>query len=59
MTDVFLKTAVIGILCWEEGGSPRGLEQLEKLPGNSTNPEPFEGPVKCRTPKGSKWETLG
>lgn len=37
------------ILCWEEGSNPRGLAQLEKLPGNSTNPKTFAFPVDyCR-----------
>jgi len=43
---MFSKTPLIGILCWEEGCSPRGLVQLEELPGNSTNPKTFEFPVK-------------
>ena len=58
MTDVFLKTPVIGILCWEEGCSPRGLEQLEKLPGNSTNPETFDFPVKYCRIKGANIHTI-
>ena len=36
---------IIGILCWEKGVSPRGLEQLESFKGNSTNPDSYDFPV--------------
>jgi len=36
---------IIGILCWEEGTSPRGLVQLESFKGNSTNPDSYDFPV--------------
>lgn len=36
---------IIGILCWEEGTSPRGLIQLESFKGNSTNPDSYDFPV--------------
>jgi len=49
---------LIGILCWEEGCSPRGLAQLEKLPGNSTNPETFDFPVTYGRIKGANIHTI-
>ncbi|WP_319407164.1 aspartate/glutamate racemase family protein [uncultured Desulfosarcina sp.] len=49
---------MIGILCWEEGCSPRGLAQLEKLPGNSTNPVTFAFPVKYSRIKGANIHTI-
>lgn len=58
MTDVSLKMPLIGILCWEEGCSPRGLVQLEKLPGNSTHPETFDFPVKYSRIKGANIHTI-
>ena len=57
-TDSFSKTPLIGILCWEEGCSPRGLVQLEELLGNSTNPETFEFPVKYSRVKGANIHTI-
>ena len=57
-TDVLSKTPLIGILCWEEGCSPRGLAQLEKLPGNSTNPKTFDFPVKYCRIKGANIHTI-
>ncbi len=56
--DVSLKTPLIGILCWEEGCNPRGLVQLEKLSGNSTNPETFAFPVKYSRIKGANIHTI-
>jgi len=53
-----LKTPLIGILCWEEGCSPRGLVQLEKLPGNSTNPATFAFPVKYLRIKGANIHSI-
>jgi len=32
---------LLGVLCWEAGVSPRGLQQLELLSGNSANPETY------------------
>ena len=55
---MFLKTPLIGVLCWEEGCIPRGLVQLEKLAGNSTNPETFEFPVKYSRVKGANIHTI-
>jgi hypothetical protein len=56
--DVLSKPPLIGILCWEKGSSPRGLVQLEKLPGNSTNPETFEFPVRYSRVKGANIQTI-
>ena len=58
MTDESSKSPLIGILCWEEGGSPRGLVQLETLPGNSTNPETFAFPVSYRRIRGANIHTV-
>ena len=57
-SDVFYETPLIGILCWEEEGCPRGLEQLEELPGNSTNPKTFKFPVKYSRVKGANIHTI-
>ena len=47
--DLSSKIPLIGILCWERDSMPRGLVQLERLPGNSANPKTFEFPVRyCR-----------
>jgi Asp/Glu/hydantoin racemase len=56
--DIFSKTPLIGILCWEEGCSPRGLVQLEELPGNSTNPKTFDFPIKYSRVKGANIHTI-
>jgi glutamate racemase len=56
--NVSKNTPLIGILCWEEGCSPRGLEQLEKLVGNSTNPESFEFTIKYSRVKGANIHTI-
>ncbi len=52
------KNPLIGILCWDEGCSPRGLVQLEKLKGNSTNPETFKFPIKYIRVKGANIHTI-
>lgn len=57
-TDVSSKTPLIGILCWEEGCVPRGLVQLEELPGNSTNPKTFEFPLTYSRIKGANIHTI-
>ncbi len=49
---------VIGILRWEKGCVPRGLLQLEKLKGNSTNPDSFQFPVKYTYVKGANVHTI-
>jgi len=33
---------LLGVLCWEAGVAPRGLQQLELLTGNSTNPDTYQ-----------------
>lgn len=43
--DKAIKRPIIGMLCWE-AGFPRGLAQLEELPGNATNPATFNFPVR-------------
>jgi hypothetical protein len=48
----------LGILCWEEGGSPKGLEQLESLPGNSTNPATYPFPVLFGKVPGANYQTV-
>ena len=57
-SNVFYETPLIGILCWEAKGCPRGLEQLEELPGNSTNPKTFKFPVKYCRVKGANIHTI-
>lgn len=37
--------AAVGVLRWEAGGYPVGLEQLESLIGNSTNVDTYDFPV--------------
>jgi Asp/Glu/hydantoin racemase len=56
--DFSAEIPLIGILCWEEGCVPRGLLQLESLPGNSTNPDTFEFPVKYSRIKGANVHTI-
>lgn len=56
--DVSSKSPMIGILCWEEGCVPRGLVQLEALPGNSTNPDTFDFPLKYSRIKGANIHTI-
>lgn len=58
MTVNTSKTPSIGILCWEAGCSPRGLVQLETLPGNSTNPASFDFPVAYARIKGANIHTI-
>lgn len=57
-SHILAGTPLIGILCWEEGCSPRGLVQLEALPGNSTNPDTFEYAVKYSRIKGANIHTI-
>jgi hypothetical protein len=52
------ESPAIGILRWEEGGSPRGLEQLEELPGNSVNPASYDFPVDLRRVQGANIQTI-
>lgn len=48
----------IGILCWEAGSAPRGLNQLEALVGNSTNPDSYAFPVRFCRVKGANIQTI-
>jgi len=48
----------LGVLRWEEGGSPQGLEQLESLVGNSTNPATYPFPVVFRRVKGANYHSV-
>lgn len=48
----------LGVLCWEAGSNPRGLEQLESLPGNSINPGSYSFPVLFRRVKGANIHTI-
>lgn len=48
----------LGVLCWEEGGSPKGLEQLESLPGNSTNPVTYPFPVLFEKVTGANYQSV-
>ncbi len=53
-----LRTPFLGVLCWEEGGSPKGLEQLESLPGNSTNPRTYPFPVLFKRVAGANYQSV-
>lgn len=48
----------VGILCWEAGSAPRGLDQLESLVGNSTNPDSYAFPVRFCRVKGANIHTI-
>ena len=50
--------AKIGILCWEAGQVPKGLLQLETLPGNSTNPASYEYAVRFHRVSGANVHTI-
>lgn len=56
--EFFSQMPSIGILCWEEGCIPRGLQQLESMSGNSTNPDTFQFPVKYSRIKGANIHTI-
>lgn len=58
MADAPSDRPLIGILCWEAGVSPRGLVQLEALPGNSTNPASFDFPVHYCRVRGANLHTI-
>jgi len=50
---------IVGVLCWEGGGTtPRGLDQLESLIGNSTNPKSYDFPVVFRRVPGANIHTI-
>lgn len=48
----------IAILCWEEGQVPVGLQQLECLIGNSTNPASYKFPVRLHRVRGANVHTI-
>ncbi|MDI1246081.1 MAG: aspartate/glutamate racemase family protein [Rhodoferax sp.] len=48
----------IGILCWEKGHVPTGLQQLESLVGNSTNPASYAYPVRLHPVRGANVHTI-
>lgn len=48
----------IAVLCWEAGSVPKGLMQLEALPGNSTNPKSYSFPVRFSRITGANMETV-
>ncbi|WP_136796565.1 aspartate/glutamate racemase family protein [Desulfosediminicola ganghwensis] len=48
----------LGVLCWEGGSNPKGLEQLESLPGNSTNPLTYSFPVLFKRVKGANYQSV-
>lgn len=48
----------IGILCWDTGQVPKGLQQLESLVGNSTNPASYAYPVRFRPVRGANVHTI-
>ncbi|MFW2367208.1 MAG: aspartate/glutamate racemase family protein [Desulforhopalus sp.] len=52
------QTPFLGVLCWEEGGSPKGLEQLESLTGNSTNPLTYPFPVIFKKVGGANYHSV-
>ena len=52
------QTPFLGVLCWEEGGSPKGLEQLESLTGNSTNPLTYPFPVIFKKVVGANYQSV-
>ncbi len=52
------RTPFLGVLRWEEGGSPKGLEQLESLPGNSTNPLTYPFPVLFKRVAGANYHSV-
>lgn len=52
------ESAKIGILCWEKGQVPTGLQQLESLIGNSTNPASYAYPVRLHPVRGANVHTI-
>ena len=52
------QTPFLGVLCWEEGGSPKGLEQLESLTGNSINPLTYPFPVLFGKVTGANYQSV-
>ncbi|MFG0261114.1 MAG: aspartate/glutamate racemase family protein [Novipirellula sp. JB048] len=52
------RDAVLGVLCWQQAGCPRGLQQLEMLTGNSTNADSYAYPVSFRRVPGANMESV-
>ena len=52
------QTPFLGVLCWEEGGNPKGLEQLESLTGNSINPLTYPFPVLFKKVAGANYQSV-
>ncbi|MFT5727037.1 MAG: hypothetical protein ACI8PB_001169 [Desulforhopalus sp.] len=52
------QTPFLGVLCWEEGVNPKGLEQLESLTGNSTNPLTYPFPVLFKKVAGANYQSV-
>ncbi len=50
--------AALGVLCWQEAGCPRGLQQLETLVGNSTNADSYHCPVLFRRVPGANMQSV-
>lgn len=48
----------IAILCWEKGQVPKGLQQLESLVGNSTNPTSYQYPIRLHRVQGANVHTI-
>ncbi len=56
--EIKRRPAKIGILCWEAGQVPKGLLQLETLPGNSTNPASYAYDVRFHRVSGANVHTI-
>ena len=52
------QTPFLGVLCWEKGGNPKGLEQLESLTGNSINPLTYPFPVLFKKVAGANYQSV-
>jgi len=52
------QTPFLGVLCWERKGCPKGLEQLESLTGNSTNPLTYPFPVLFEKVTGANYQSI-
>ena len=51
-------TPVIGMLCWEPMGNPRGFVMTASLCGSSTNPETYTFPIRYFEVKGATLQTV-
>lgn len=56
--EIETSVAKIGILCWEAGQVPRGLQQLEALVGNSTNSASYDYAVRFQRVLGANVHTI-